>query len=386
MTRFWESPGWEESDPHLHSLRKMPFRRSFPDVRLGAGVFVIRGPRQIGKTSFLKTLLSGATRAGKRCFYLSCEAISTHVELLEILKSLSGSEFLFLDEVSFVPEWSRAVKSLVDAGSTQGFFITGSNANDLRKGLDLMPGRWGGGGEIRILPMLFDEFSAMRASAGFRKLDRIEELELFFKIGGFPLAVAESGDDGRVPQKSMRSYLQWIQGDLVKLGKIEVYGRELMGQIARTLGSSMSLQTLASKTQMGSHHTAQEYVQILEACFALRTLYCIDPDEENFRFRKEKKFYFTDPLIYQIAMDWAGFKVPANFCEKIAEQVAHETLAREHRRFGYFSNKNGEVDFLKPKEWAIEVKWADAATNLSKTYLNLAVPEKKVWIKQNYLK
>lgn len=382
---FWEKKNWEHEDLHLLKLQNMPFNRVFPDLKVQPGIHVIRGPRQVGKSSFLKTILSKCTREKRSCYFQSCETIASYQELTELLLSLKEREIIFLDEISFIPEWSRAVKHVVDSGSQQVFIITGSNANDLRKGIDLMPGRWGEGGEIELLPMDFNEFVQMRKQAKYQKLLRVEELELYFKVGGFPSALAESGNSGKAPLKAMKTYLQWIKGDLVKLGKIETYAKELLGQIAKTTGSTISMQTLAAKTQMGSHHTAQEYVQILETCFALRTLYAIDLEEENFKFRKEKKLYFTDPLIYWIAHEWCGLKPPANATEKIAEMVAHEALARKFKRFGYFSNKKGEVDFVFPKSWAIEVKWADAALNLSKTYLDLKIPSKAVWTKSNFL-
>ena len=248
-----------------------------------------------------------------------------------------------------------------------------------------MPGRWGSGKEIEILPMCFEEFSFMRKQAKHPPISRIEELELYFKIGGLPLALAESGADQKKPLQAMHTYLQWIKGDIIKLGKIESYMKELMGQIARTQGSTISLQTLASKTQMGSHHTAQEYIQILESCFTVKTLYAIDPDKESIQPRKEKKIYFTDPLIYWIAYEWSGYKPPSDSRAFLAEMVAHEALSRRYSRFGYHSNKNGEIDFIFPKHWGIEVKWAEAATNISKTYQQLKLPFKTVWTKENFL-
>ena len=46
--------------------------------------------------------------------------------------------------------------------------------------------------------------------------------------------------------------------------------------------------------------------------------------------------------------------------------------------------KKGEIDFISPRKWAVEVKWAEFASNLSKNYLNLSLLNKKVWTKNNF--
>ena len=65
--------------------------------------------------------------------------------------------------------------------------------------------------------------------------------------------------------------------------------------------------------------------------------------------------------------------------------MAHEQLMRTEEDFGYINNSNGEIDFVKPKEWAIEVKWSSIVHNLSKTYTHYIVPHKKIWYKGNFL-
>lgn len=387
MDNFWEKQGWENEDKHLLGLKKMPFNRQMANVELKTGVYSIRGPRQIGKSSWLKTLLSREVKNGRKCCYLSCEGLADYKDLAEFLRSTKTSEVIFLDEISFVSQWSRAIKHHIDSGSEQIFVLTGSNAHDIRKGIDLMPGRWGEGYEMQLLPMLFEEFLEMRHQAGWQSKNRIEALELFFKIGGFPTAVAEAGEAGKTPRKAMETYWRWLKGDIIKLGKQEIYLKETLGQLAKTLTTPISLQSLAQKTQMGSHHTAQEYVSILEDCFSLRTLYAIDLEEQSYRFRKDKKFYFTDPLLYWIALHESGLKPPSdqNAFEKLAELCAHEQLARTKKRFGYFNSRNGEIDFILPGDWAIEVKWVDAVTNVSKAFKSMVIPSKKIWSKANLL-
>ena len=384
MDRFWEKHGWEMTDRHLSAMREMPFRRPFPFIPEDPGLYVIRGPRQIGKSCWLKTILSNLAPK-RRCAYLSCEHLETHQELGEFLKSVRDHDVVLLDEVSFVKDWDRAVKHAVDSGYPKILVVTGSHAHDLKRGADRMPGRFDGGGEFSLLPMSFDEFYQARQDAGWASDDRLAELRVYFRVGGFPMAVAEAGAAGKRPKKAIATYWSWLSGDAVRLGKQESLLQEILIQLALTMQTPTSLQTLAKKTRIGSHNTVQDYLSVLDSCFAVRTLHAVDIDTGALRFRKDRKFYFSDPLLYWMALDLSGQAPPDDVESRLAELVAYEHLFRFFRRFGYHSNDSGEVDFILPKRWAIEVKWSDVALNLSKTYLKLKIPEKIVWTHRNFL-
>jgi predicted AAA+ superfamily ATPase len=385
MDRFWENENWEQEDRHLQLLSDSPFLRPFPDISFQKGIYIIRGPRQVGKSSWLKVLLSQFLEKQKSCFFASCENIRDQVELAALLKSIRGTECVLLDEISFVKDWAKAVKYEADLNFLNTLIVTGSNAYDLRRGGERLPGRMGAGLEIDLLPMDFQEFQFMRSSAGWKTLDRLEALRCFFRVGGFPGAVKEAGEECLEPVHARDIYQKWIVGDAVNAGRSEQYLREIMGQIALTTTSTISLQKLAQRTQIGSHHTAQEYVSLLEDCYALNTLYAIDPDDQSYRFRKEKKFYFRDPLLFWIALEWSGLSIPVDAEARIAEQVAATALLKRFSRIGYFSSRKGEIDFYKPHQWALEVKWSSSAKNLSKAYLDCKLPEKIVWTSRNFL-
>lgn len=390
MQNFWEKNGWEDSDRHLSALRRASFRRRFPDLLKGPGLYVIRGPRQIGKSSWLKSILSTLAQADSRSvLYHSCENLRDHQELAALIEAHRERPILLLDEVSFVNEWWRAIKHEIDRDNKKTIVMTGSHAADLKFGADTMPGRFGAGGEYELLPMDFAEFTEMRQQAGWPMAKSWSEaLEQYFKVGGFPLAVQEAGPDVVKPVQAMETYRRWLLGDLIKLGKQELFLREVMGQIALTMTSTMSLQTLAQKTQMGSHMTAQSYVELLDSSFALKTLFAMDPEKNSYQFKKQKKFYFRDPLLYWMALEWAGLRQPAGALSAVAEMVAHEALVRRYKRFGYVSNRLGEIDFVCPKEWALEVKWTEAASafRLSNAFLRSPLPAKIVWSQENFLK
>ena len=384
MDFFWENSGWEVTDPHLKRLKSMPFQREWPFIPRKPGLYIIRGPRQIGKTCWLKSILAAHSKH-QECYYLSCEEIGDFRELGQILRSRENAKLIILDEVSFVDGWDKAVKHFVDSGYPGILVVSGSHTYDLERGADLMPGRFGGGGEFRLLPMTFDEFCNVRKQAKWDSTDRLTELRAYCRSGGFPDAVASAGKSGKPTPAVLHSYLRWLRGDAKKLGRDPEILSELLIQLSKTIQTPISFQTLAKKTSVGSPNTIIEYIRLLEASFALRTLYAVDIHSGGKRFRSDKKFYFSDPLIYWIALDLAGERNRKGDEAEIVEMVANEHLHRRYSRFGYFKNENGEIDFVSAGEWGIEVKWSPVAANLSKTFFSTPLPQKIVWTQGNFL-
>jgi len=80
-------------------------------------VYVLRGPRQVGKTTSIKLLIKNILEKGvnpEDILYLSAEAIKDRFELLETIRDfvqirqiISKKEklYIFLDEATFIKEW-----------------------------------------------------------------------------------------------------------------------------------------------------------------------------------------------------------------------------------------------------------------------------------------
>ena len=394
MDLFWENPSWHLTDKHLMQLNSSPFLRAMPKIDLKPhSLYIIRGPRQIGKTSFLKEILKNSDPT--KAFFFSCDNIGDHKQLNELLLSIKNSRsIIILDEVTYVKEWARAVKYFMDSGYSGTLIVSGSNSVDLRRGGEQLPGRYGEGRDIVILPMNLHEFIDCRKKAGWPEISLKESAEIYFKTGGFPAAVIEGGAAGNSPLKFISTIWKWLVGDFLKFDKSERYTREILGQIAKSLTLGQSLQSIAQKTGLGSHHTAQSYIELLEDSFALRTCFQYDPKSDTFHFKKEKKFYFMDPVFYWVACFASGIKPSEDASALLAENTAHEFLFQkivstshqiEIPRFGYTAGKDGEIDFILSDNSAIEVKWSEYAHNLSKRYLAHPENMRRCWTKNNFL-
>jgi predicted AAA+ superfamily ATPase len=158
------NPWWEGKDlPALPSTRRHLVAQIHTRLRLRlAPIVVVRGPRQIGKTTaqlqVLGDLLTESIPA-RNLFRIQADEIPELAGLREpILRLVDWYEsnilgstlneaaqrgektFLFLDEVQNLRDWAPQLKFLVDSSTTQ-VLVTGSSALRIEQGRDSLAGR-----------------------------------------------------------------------------------------------------------------------------------------------------------------------------------------------------------------------------------------------------
>lgn len=86
------------------------------------------GPRQVGKTTYTKLSVAKLIESGvnpRNILYFSCDLLKDYREIVPVvrpfLRSVKGEAYVFLDEVTFVEGWERAVKFLLDSPSHRGW-------------------------------------------------------------------------------------------------------------------------------------------------------------------------------------------------------------------------------------------------------------------------
>jgi predicted AAA+ superfamily ATPase len=368
---------WQKDDPHLRDFKNAPFQWNWPcfeemkstlKTNRGqrGGIHVLRGPRQVGKTTLIKKLIDEvwtADLSGPRTIFVQGDWIFDFRELDVLIRPyLLGAqpraEWVVIDEVTFIDEWQRALKGWYDAGigRTVHFVLTGSNAFDLMKAAELLPGRRGFGRDYVLLPMAFREYVSVIGSI----LSTISEKDLFFtylKTGGFPNAIREFLQTSKM-EEAEQIYLTWIRGDILKAGKSDQLLRELCSAILQTTMTPVGLDGLRERSGIGSHNTVRDYLDTLVSAFVINEVQNIDPHRWRISARKNRKYYFRDPLIQRVMMAWAGFEVmrPEGVLASFCESVVAEDFARRQIRFGYFrGQQQREVDFVS-KDLCVEVK------------------------------
>lgn len=367
---------------------------------------IILGPRQVGKTSMLKLLIYDLI-INKRIdpldvCYFSCEPLRTKNDIIEVVKefeklSLSKSyKYIFLDEVTQVPYWELAIKFILETNLSKGktLIATGSSALLLKEGSERLPGR-----DISVelfLPISFKEFLIKFGSKELKqkliglKINNISNLErinkacidlsifldeieskfnFYLKTGGYLKAIYELLEKRKISEETYETYIKWILGDLSKLDRKEHIFKSVLIGIVKNYCSKFSLHSIAKDTEIRSHVSVADYLNILQSLLLTNQLYQLDYNKKIPVFRKEKKNYFIDPFLYSVCKGYINGKYQdysSENKEKLIEGIVCEALARLVRinldtsSSLWFYLKKKETDFVLKqgnKLIGIELKW-----------------------------
>jgi predicted AAA+ superfamily ATPase len=328
---WWEDKNWFEKEIYLYNLKKQKIIWNYKIIdKFEEGIYSLRGPRQVGKTSWIKCkikeLLNNGINNANILFY-SCEYIDKE-ELSEIITSFlslsnSGKKYIFLDEIPFVKGWEFVIKHIYETGKLQNCFLllSGSNSLDIKRSVERLPGRGDAGKRHFIMgPLLFKEYlEAIGAKIGLTGDKKRDEayLKINFNIikkhfqdylltGGFLKIMNEYFDTGKISDTSYDIYLKWIIGDLAKFDLKEKYAKQILRRVIETYTSEISWSSLKSGTEIDSPHTALKYADALEEMFILQTIYKMDFNKKIPNYPKSKKVYFSDPFIFSCCFKWVN--------------------------------------------------------------------------------
>jgi hypothetical protein len=349
---WWNDPRWHEEDIHLEELRESEIEWTplVVDGLTRDRVYTLRGPRQVGKTtsvkSLVRALLASATDP-RSVLYYSCDLVPDARGITGVVREHSDwvrpfrldERWVLLDEVSSVPDWAKGIKALHDQGLLRKAvtLLTGSHALDVKSQAERLPGRRGEGKaadplDRAMLPMSFRGYlrAAFRehrdlvsargellnlASGGapgravatqlaLQKEHR-RRLDEYLLCGGFPRAVSAYRRAGRIPREIFELHSRAVIGDVVRWGGGESAAREVLAAVIDALGNPVSWRTLAAKTSLGSHNTVERYVEAMRDSFALIISPHVDLGSGTSVPRKERKIHFSDPFVFHSLRAWS---------------------------------------------------------------------------------
>jgi len=340
---------------------------------------VLIGPRQVGKTTYMKLSIASLIESGvspRNIMYFSCDLLRDYREIVSLVRSflrrVSGKAYVFLDEVTFVDGWERAIKFLLDSplSSRMVLQVTGSTSAGLKR--ESFPGR-----NIKVeefLPLDF-RLAASIYEPGLREIELpnmrprtprefyenslelypfIDELlgafDLYLSSGGYPRSIYELLGGDISPETYEIVYNATVL-DVVKLGRSERIALSLLLGLIRRYGDRVSLNSLAKELEIGSHVTVRDYLELFEELFIGRNYFQVRLHDMTPLFRRERKFYFLDPLILGTFSRLFGVIVDES---RAVESVVGEHLKRVYPT--YYFHGSREVDFIAGN-LGIEVKW-----------------------------
>jgi uncharacterized protein len=321
----------------------------------------ISGPRQVGKTTLAKSLITDDAS------YLNWD-IPAHRESI-LKRELPLTDLWCFDEIHKYSSWRDYLKGVYDEFyNNHQIMVTGSARLDmLRKSGDSLQGRYH---HLRLHPLSTKELNISEEK------DFLELLEL----GGFPEPYfSKSAIEAKRWSLNYRSLLVNQESPAIEtisdLSKLEL----LSLRLPELVGSPLSLNALRQDLQI-AHKTITRWVNILENIYMI---YRIAPFGSPLirAVKKEQKHYHFD---WSLVPD-----MPARFENMIGSHLLkwvhfQRDVYGEEMELRYFRDTDKrEVDFCVTKNLKaqifVECKWRDSSTSSHLHYLQKKIPEAKYY-------
>jgi predicted AAA+ superfamily ATPase len=422
-----------KNDPYLSGLKeykyifRSPLEKELPIHT--PGIYIITGARQVGKTTFLKLLIKKLliedNISPKQIFYITCDLFQRFEELNIVLQQvikevdLEKHFYIFLDEITYVKEWDRAIKYFADMGYLKNstLIITGSDSVILKEAMKKFPGRRGQSAktDFHYWPISFseylklmnfeinsktkkllDEFIENPLDISFKEIEKgfdtktLMEINKYFEryliTGGFITAINNFEKSNKIDKYVYQTYLQWVIGDFLKKNKKEYFLKEIIFVLFERIAKQITFSDISSKTQIQHHATVEDYLSNLEDMDIIFIQYALREDKLKKAYKKAKKIHFSDPFIATTLLSWANEFDEWDFVNKniinetqfkssLIENVIVSLFRRKYKTF--YIKSEGEVDLaliFENKIIPIEIKWSD---NLKKGDLKQILKFKK---------
>ena len=410
---WWRLPqDWTKRDPDLQEASAAPFTHSagvLADLERG-GLYVLRGPRRVGKSVELKRTIERLIREGadpRAIMHMSVDGwsadnLGTLVRAADRLMPPDGHRWWLIDEITAIADgWPAQIKWLRDNNPRfrqDTVVLTGSSSSNLRASIGDLAGRRGPASApdrvmlpigFRTFVKLTDRESGPEAATALGPLavadltpDRLRDAvyrltpwldllvdawEDYLRVGGFPQAIAGHIRHRLVAETLQRALFGVISGDAFRRAQLsDLQTTEMLRRLTRGLGSQINSSRLAREINV-SLPTAQRRIDDLCESFVAWPVH----REQGLRpnLRAQRKIYFTDPVYAQIGSgDAQTVDETALSEQQLGMALLRSSLRHSHSNYADFdrvlhfrSATNAEIDFVGPDfgGLAIESKYAD---------------------------
>lgn len=333
-------------------------------------VLVIYGPRRVGKTTLLKTLL--AETLLKYRFdsggNIRVQEILGSQDFEKIKEYVGDVELLVIDEAQEIPHVGRGLKIIVDEMPHLKVVVTGSSSLDLAQQVgEPLTGR------KKTLTMF--PFAQMELMQSQNMHDIKSRLEGFLVFGSYPdVFLAETKKDKIIAlNEIVDSYLlkDVLALDGVKKSKTLV---DLVKLLALQVGSEVSLTELAAQLS-ANVRTIEKYLDVLEKGFVIVSLGALKRNLRN-EIRGKKKYYFYDTGVRNALLSQFNDISVRNDVGALWENFLFIERLKKHSYQSIFRNRyfwrtyeQQEIDLIEEYEGAFhayEFKWKEKAASAKK--------------------
>jgi predicted AAA+ superfamily ATPase len=317
----------------------------------------VGGPRQVGKTTLAKAVISNDYPDGR---YFNWDYDEDRQDILQKKWSLDNNLLVF-DELHKFPRWKTWIKGIYDVShKIHSFLVTGSARLDIyRRGGDSLMGRYH---YWRLHPFTLDEIPN-----GISPKDAFDRL---MTVGGFPEPFLEK--DERTARRWRRERFDRVLRedirDLESIRNIQLLGM-FLDALRHRVGGKVVLSNMAGDLQI-SPKTAKSWLEVLERMYLVFTVLPFTKSLSRAVLKPPKVFFFDNADV--LGDEGARFEnlVATSLLKRLNYLEDRDGYRYELR---YIRDKEGrEVDFTIIKEGDLEeliaVKYSDESISKSLLY------------------
>lgn len=337
------------------------------DIRQFPVVGII-GPRQVGKTTLSKSLM---TKLDKNAVYLDLELQEdiTKLENAEIYLKAHQDDCIILDEIQNMPELFPVLRGMTDKYRVPGRFIILGSASPrlIRKSSESLAGR-----------IAYTQLSPLN----IQEVAKHTELKKHWFSGGFPDSVLAL--DNLSSKNWLRNFIQsYTERDLPLLGMpaSPMVIRRFLTMLANYQGGLWNASNFAKSMGL-SYQTLNRYLDFLEEAFLVSRL---QPFSFNIKKRlvKSPKVYIRDSGVLHYLASISDFEqlqgnvLVGNSWEGYVIEQIRQIAPQEIDLYFYRTHNGAECNLvlvrgLQPVS-AIEIKYT-SAPKISKGF-NIAIED-----------
>jgi len=343
------------------------------DRKVGRGkAIIIVGPRQVGKTTLIRSQLSGSDIQFFDGDDPAVRSLLDTPNTEKIRMLLGGKKIVFIDEAQRINGIGLTLKIITDQFKDVQLWISGSSSFDLFNELNepLTGRKW----EYELFPISWEEYED---HAGYLKAEQDLENRLIY--GMYPdILTNQYGEEQELLKNLVDSYLY---RDV--LAHAEVRKPDILAKLVQALAFQVSSEVNyneLSKLVGISKDTVQRYIDILEKGYVIFRLRSFNRNLRN-EIKKGRKIYFYDNGVRNAVIGdfsplgsrkdtgalWENFLVS----ERIKQNAYKLTFAKP---YFWRTAQQQEIDYVEQRGQdlsAYEFKWnPKRKAKISKTFLD----------------
>lgn len=354
--------------------------------KIGRGkAILLIGPRQVGKTTLLKSIISDQKHLFLDCDDPTVRSILNNPNTEQIRSIIGSQKLIFIDEAQRIPGIGLTLKMIIDQFKDVQLLVSGSSSFDLSHELNepLTGRKW----EYVMLPISWEEFEQTQ---GYIVSEQQIENRLLY--GFYPDVLNNPGEEKEILKLLVNSYLY---RDILAYSNIRKPDllEKLVQSLALQIGSEVNYNELAQMVGIDKN-TVANYIDILQKGFVI---FKLDSFSKNLRneIKKNKKIYFYDNGVRNMVLGnfntlelrqdsgalWENFLMS----ERMKQNIYKSSDAK---MYFWRTMQQQEVDLVEEKNGELtgfEFKWkAKKNLKLPKTFMNAYHADEKIVDRNNF--